>query len=48
MPVWRGLLELEELGRRLWGFVPPMLVNRMCSREVMEPPGGEGPLIYTL
>ncbi len=30
------------------GFVSPMLGNRMCSREVMERPGGERPLIYTL
>lgn len=29
-------------------FVSPMLSNRMCSREVMEPPGRERPLIYTL
>lgn len=42
---WGGLLELEELGRRLQA-VSPMLGNRMCSREVVECPGGERPLIY--
>lgn len=44
----RGLVGIGGTWQDAVGFVSPMLGNRMCSREVMERPEGEGPLIYTL
>ncbi len=44
---WR-VAGTEGTQHEVMGLVSPLLGNRMCSREVMDCPRGERPLIYAL